>query len=70
MKIVYLKNEKKEIVFHEVVSNDKARPLKLKLMGESKFDGCRGFIVNLDAYEGVFIVKAEATKTDKKKKNG
>jgi hypothetical protein len=70
MKIVYLKNEKKEIVFSEIVKSEKARELKLKLMGDSKFNGCSGFIVNLDSVEGVFKVKvkAEAKKPTTKKK--
>ena len=66
MKLVYLKNDKKEIVFNEVVASDKARALKLKLMADYKYNGCKGYIVNLDAFEGVFSVKVEKPKEKKK----
>ena len=56
MKIVYLKNQKKEIVFSEIVKKEEARDLKIKLMADKKFNGCSGFIVNLDSIESTFRV--------------
>ena len=67
MKIIYLKNNKKEIVFSKIVKNEDAKSNKTELMAELKYNNCRGYIVNLDSYEGVFLVKAEKPKKTKDK---